>query len=37
MDLKIFAASVGAVLKSSGVVEGGTGMIAKETEKAKEL
>jgi O-antigen biosynthesis protein WbqP len=37
MDLKIFAASVGAVLKSSGVVECGTGMIAKETEKAKEL
>ncbi len=37
MDLKVFVASIGVTLKSSGVVEGGTGMIARETEKAKLL
>lgn len=37
MDIKILLASVFAVLKSKGVVEGGTGAIAKETAKAKEL
>ncbi len=37
MDCKVFFGSVFAVLKQKGIVEGGTGMIAKETEKAKEL
>lgn len=37
MDIKIFFGSVFSVLKSEGVVEGGTGTIAKETEKVKEL
>lgn len=35
MDIKVFFGSIFAVLKSKGVVEGGTGMIAKETEKVK--
>lgn len=37
MDIKLFAGSIVAVLKSKGVVEGGTGQIAKEIEKAKKL
>lgn len=37
MDLKVFMGSLKAVVRSDGVVEGGTGMIAKETEKAKLL
>lgn len=37
MDAKMFFGSIFAVLKSEGVVEGGTGMIAKESEKAKSL
>lgn len=37
MDVKMFVGSVFAVLKSKGVVEGGTGQIAKEAEKAKKL
>lgn len=37
MDIKILIGSVFAVLKSKGVVEGGTGTIAKEIEKAKYL
>ncbi len=37
MDVKVFVASVSAVLKSKGVVEGGTGQVAKELEKAKYL
>ena len=37
MDIKILVGSVFAVLKSKGVVEGGTGAIAKETAKVKEL
>ena len=37
MDIKILVGSVFAVLKSKGVVEGGTGAIAKETAKAKNL
>lgn len=35
MDCKIFWGSIFAVLHQKGIVEGGTGMIAKETEKAK--
>ncbi len=37
MDIKILVGSVFVVLKSKGVVEGGTGAIAKEIEKAKYL
>lgn len=37
IDMKMFFGSIFAVLKSEGVVEGGTGMIAKETEKAKKI
>lgn len=37
MDVKVLFGSVFAVLKSKGVVEGGTGAIAKEIEKADEL
>lgn len=37
MDTKMFFGSVFSVLKSKGVVEGGTGAIAKELEKAKGL
>ena len=37
MDCKVFFGSIFAVLKQKGIVEGGTGMIAKEAEKAKEL
>lgn len=37
MDVKMFVGSVFAVLKSKGVVEGGTGQIAKEAEKAEKL
>lgn len=37
MDIKLFLGSIYAVLKSKGVVEGGTGQIAKEIEKAKNL
>lgn len=37
MDIKIFMGSLKAVIKSDGVVEGGTGMIAKEIEKADSL
>lgn len=35
MDMKMFFGSVLSVLKSEGVVEGGTGTIVKELEKAK--
>ena len=37
MDIKVFLGSISAVLKRKGVVEGGTGAIAKEIEKAKYL
>lgn len=37
MDVKMFFGSVFAVLKSKGVVEGGTGQLAKEFEKADKL
>lgn len=37
MDIKVFLGSVAAVLKSKGVVEGGTGAIAKEIVKAKNI
>lgn len=37
MDIKLLAGSVFVVLKSKGVVEGGTGVIVKEIEKAKGL
>ena len=37
MDTKMMFGSVYAVLKSKGVVEGGTGQLAKEFEKAKML
>ncbi|SHM12932.1 sugar transferase [Ruminococcus flavefaciens] len=37
MDMKMFFGSITSVLKSKGVVEGGTGAIAKEIEKAKEI
>ena len=37
MDIKIFMGSLKAVIKSDWVVEGGTGMIAKEIEKADSL
>ena len=37
MDAKMFFGSVSAVLKKKGVVEGGTGAIAKEFEKAEKL
>ncbi len=37
MDIKIFIGSVVSVLRSDGIVEGGTGQIAKEIEKAKTL
>lgn len=35
MDVKVLVGSVFAVLESKGIVEGGTGAIAKEMEKAK--
>lgn len=35
MDIKVFLGSVAAVLKSKGIVEGGTGTIANELEKAE--
>lgn len=35
MDIKIFVGSISSVLRSKGIVEGGTGMIAKESAKAK--
>lgn len=37
MDIKMFFGSISSVLRSKGVVEGGTGAIAKEKEKAKRL
>lgn len=37
MDIKMFMGSVSSVLRSKGVVEGGTGTIAKEFEKANKL
>ena len=37
MDIKMFMGSISSVLKSKGVVEGGTGAIAKEIEKAKTI
>ena len=37
MDCKMFLGSISAVLRSEGVVEGGTGTIAKELKKAEEL
>lgn len=37
MDIKLFFGSISSVLRSKGVVEGGTGAIAKEAEKAKKL
>lgn len=36
MDAKVFFGSITAVLKSKGVVEGGTGAIAKKSEEANE-
>ena len=37
MDCKMFLGSVFSVLKSEGVVEGGTGTIAREIEKASDI
>lgn len=37
IDMKMFFGSIFSVLKHEGIVEGGTGSIAKETEKAKNL
>lgn len=37
MDVKMFFGSITSVLKSKGVVEGGTGAIAKEIEKANNI
>lgn len=37
MDMKLFFGSVFSVLKSEGVVEGGTGAIAKEIDKAQTI
>ena len=37
MDVKLFVGSVFSVLKHEGIVEGGTGAIAKEVEKAEQL
>ena len=37
MDMKMFFGSVFAVLKSEGVVEGGTGTIAREIKKAQSI
>lgn len=37
MDVKMFLGSISSVLRSSGVVEGGTGAIAKEKAKVKNL
>ena len=37
MDIKMFFGSVFSVLKSKGVVEGGTGAIAKELNKAQSM
>ena len=37
MDIKMFFGSITSVLKSKGVVEGGTGAIAKEHEKANTI
>lgn len=37
MDTKIFVGSVFSVLKSEGIVEGGTGALAKEFERAKDI
>lgn len=35
MDMKVFMGSVSSVLRNEGIVEGGTGQIAKEFEKAE--
>ncbi|WP_455529185.1 sugar transferase [Ruminococcus sp.] len=35
MDIKVFLGSVSSVLRSEGIVEGGTGQMAKEFEKAE--
>ena len=37
MDIKLFLGTVSSVLHSKGVVEGGTGAIAKEKERAKNI
>ena len=37
MDCKMFFGSIGVVMKSKGVIEGGTGTLAKEFEKAKKF
>lgn len=37
MDIKIFIGSIASVLRNDGIIEGGTGQIAKEIEKAKLL
>lgn len=37
MDIKMFMGSISSVLKSKGVVEGGTGAIAKEIARAKTI
>ena len=37
MDLKLLLGSVGAALKSKGIIEGGTGTIAREIEKANSI
>ena len=37
MDIKVFFGSISATLHRKGIVEGGTGAIAKEFEKAKNL
>lgn len=37
MDIKVFFGSISSVLHSRGVVEGGTGTIAKEIEKSKAI
>ncbi len=37
MDVKMFLGSIGVTLKSEGIVEGGTGTLAKEFEKAKTI
>lgn len=37
MDMKCFFGTIATVLKSDGVVEGGTGAMKKETEKQKEV
>ena len=37
MDIKLFFGSISSVLRSKGVVEGGTGAIAKEIERANTM